>query len=170
MALLFLVGQFGCPAVAVHVIFGPAGSVSSRCLIRKSSCFSSVAHAEFKDQNASSIGFMADLMCECMPAIVLSHISLAWLCTAVLLKTFRHSFMPKKDASISSTASLKSSSSPPRFVKNDILATSLTHICIWVCPLLSFFCASSLVVALSLANRMMLLTSCGSLRVVLLVS
>ena len=113
---------------------------------------------------------MADLICECMPAIVLSHISLAWLCTAVLLKTCRHSFMPKKDASISSMASLKSSSSPPRFVKNDILATSLTHICIWVCPLLSFFCASSLVVALSLANRMMLLTSWGSLRVVLLVS
>merc|ERR1712020_113514 len=82
---------------------------------------------------------MADLICECTPAIVLSHISLAWLCTAVFLKTCMHWSMPKKDASKSSMASLKSSSSPPRFVKNDILATSLTHICIWVCPFLRFF-------------------------------
>ena len=105
-----------------------------------------------------------------MPAIVLSHSSLAWFCRAVLLKTFIQSFMPKKDDSRSSTASLKSSSNPPRFVKNDILATSWTHICIGVCPLLSFFCASSLTAALSLANRMMLLTSWGLLEVVLLVS
>merc|ERR1711994_44857 len=66
-----------------HVTFDPVDSVSSLLLIwsssviRKSSCFVSVAQAEFNAQNASSILFMADLMCECMPAMVFSHRSLA---------------------------------------------------------------------------------------------
>ena len=85
-ALSSLIGQAVWPGLAVllyHVIFDPVGSVSSRCLIcsssliRKSSCLNSVAHADFSVQNASSIGFLGDLICECMPAIVLSHNSFA---------------------------------------------------------------------------------------------
>ena len=67
-------------------------------------------------------------------------------------------------------ASLKSSSSPPRFVKNDTLVTSWTHVCIGIRPLLSFFCASSLVTALSFASATIVLTSLGSSEAVLLMS
>ena len=138
IALCFLAGLY-------HAIFDPVGSVSSLCLIcsssliRKSLCLSSVAQAEFSVQNASSIGFMADLMCECMPAMVLSHSSFALSSWDVLPKVRKHWSMLKKAASRSSIASLKSFSSPPKFVKNDTLATSLTHICIGIRPLLSFF-------------------------------
>ena len=73
-----------------------------------------------------------------LPAIVFSHRSFA-VAMDELPKVPRHCSILKKAAARSSIASLKSSSSPPRFVKNDILATSSTHICIGMRPLLSFF-------------------------------
>ena len=78
--------------------------------------------------------------------------------------------MLKKAVSNSSRASSKSSSSPPKFVKNEILATSLIHICIGVCPLLSFCRAWVLLSAFCLAREMIVLTSFGLSKAVLLVS
>ena len=77
------------PAFLYHAMLVPVCPVSSLCLmfyilIRKSSCFNSVAHAEFNVQNASSMGFMAALIWEWIPAMVLSHISLAVLWWNVL--------------------------------------------------------------------------------------
>ena len=74
-----------------------------------------------------------------MPAIVLSHSSFALSHNVVFMKVSRHWSMLKKAASRSARASLKSSSSPPKFVKNEILATSLIHTCIGVRPFVEFF-------------------------------
>ena len=97
MALSTLVGPAEWSSdFLYHVTFDPVGSVSSLCLmcsnslIRKSSCFNSVAHAEFNVQNASSMGFMADLIWECMPAMVLSHRSFVVSRWDVSLKVRRH--------------------------------------------------------------------------------
>ena len=97
IALFLLIGPAELwPEFLYHAVFDPVGSVSSLCLmcsnslIRKSSCFNSVAHAEFNVQNASSIGFMADLIWECMPAMVLSHRSFVVSRWDVSLKVRKH--------------------------------------------------------------------------------
>ena len=106
IALFSLVGPAELwPGFLYHAILDPVGSVSSLCLmcssslIRKSSCFNSVAHAEFSVQNASSMGFMADLIWECIPAMVLSHSSFALASWDVLPKVRKHWSMLKKAAS-----------------------------------------------------------------------
>ena len=78
-----------------HAVLDPVCSVSILCLmfsnlIRKSSYFNSVAHAKFSAQNASSTDFIAALLWELVPAMALSHISLAELCWNVLLNMCIH--------------------------------------------------------------------------------
>merc|ERR1711997_527751 len=97
----------------------------SSSMIRKSLCLVLVAHAELSVQNACSMGFMADLMWECMLAIVLSHRFLASLHSEVFLKLCIHWSVLKKADFMSCRASSKSSSNVPKLVKNETLATSL---------------------------------------------